>query len=91
VTRAPGTEGSAALGDDGRGPEQVPEAAPRLVPVRVADAARPAAVAAPADQSATGRIEIELAGGTRLCVDRDVDAEALRRVLAVLAAAGAAP
>jgi transposase len=37
-----------------------------------------------ADMSAGGVIEIELSGGQRLRVDRHVDAEALRRVLAVL-------
>jgi transposase len=37
-----------------------------------------------ADMSAGGVIEIELSGGRRLRVDRHVDAEALRRVLAVL-------
>jgi transposase len=37
-----------------------------------------------ADMSAGGVIEIELSGGLRLRVDRHVDAEALRRVLAVL-------
>jgi hypothetical protein len=37
-----------------------------------------------AEMSAGGVMEIELSGGRRLRVDRDVDAEALRRVLAVL-------
>jgi len=37
-----------------------------------------------ADMSAGGVMEIELSGGQRLRVDRHVDAEALRRVLAVL-------
>jgi transposase len=36
------------------------------------------------EMSAGGVMEIELSGGRRLCVDRHVDAEALRRVLAVL-------
>ena len=36
------------------------------------------------DISAGGVMEIELSGGRRLRVDRHVDAEALRRVLAVL-------
>ena len=36
------------------------------------------------DMSAGGVMEIELSGGQRLRVDRHVDAEALRRVLAVL-------
>lgn len=39
--------------------------------------------AAPAPAGA-GLIEIELFGGDRVRVDRDVDAEALRRVIAVL-------
>ena len=39
------------------------------------------------DPTASGRIEIELTNGHRLRVDRDVDADALRRVLSVLAAA----
>ncbi len=37
-----------------------------------------------AERSAGGVMEIELSGGQRLRVDRHVDAEALRRVLAVL-------
>ena len=37
-----------------------------------------------AEMSAGGVMEIELSGGHRLRVDRHVDAEALRRVLAVL-------
>jgi len=37
-----------------------------------------------AEMSAGGVMEIELSGGRRLRVDRHVDAEALRRVLAVL-------
>ena len=37
-----------------------------------------------ADMSVGGVMEIELSGGQRLRVDRHVDAEALRRVLAVL-------
>ena len=36
------------------------------------------------EMSAGGVMEIELSGGRRLRVDRHVDAEALRRVLAVL-------
>ena len=37
-----------------------------------------------AEMSAGGVMEIELSGGRRLRVDRHVNAEALRRVLAVL-------
>ena len=37
-----------------------------------------------AEMTAGGVMEIELSGGRRLRVDRHVDAEALRRVLAVL-------
>lgn len=42
------------------------------------------------DDAAAGRIEIELAGGARVRVDRHVDADALRRVLAALAGVGSA-
>ena len=56
-------------------PEEVSEVfAPVVVPARGEGA----------DMSAGGMIEIELSGGHRLRVDRHVDAEALRRVLAVL-------
>jgi transposase len=56
-------------------PDEVSEVfAPAAVPTR-SDGA---------DMSAGGVIEIELTGGERLRVDRHVDAEALRRVLAVL-------
>ena len=41
----------------------------------------------PTSPPASGLIEIELANGHRVRVDRDVDADALRRVLSVLAAA----
>ena len=41
----------------------------------------------PTSPPASGLIEIELANGHRVRVDRDVDAAALRRVLSVLAAA----
>ena len=37
-----------------------------------------------AEPSASGRIEIALADGSRVTVDRDVDAAALSRVLGVL-------
>ncbi len=49
----------------------------RLLPP-AADAGAPAA-------SATGRIEIALADGSRVIVDREVDGTALARVLSVLA------
>lgn len=67
--------------------------APNLVPVRVvADAPEPAPSPPPAFTPApvAGLIEIELARGQRVRVDRHVDADALRRVLAVLGAGGAA-
>ena len=66
---------------------------PVVVEPEAEAAAAPDAVFAPvvvpargegADMSAGGVMEIELSGGQRLRVDRHVDAEALRRVLAVL-------
>ena len=78
-----------------------PDPAPLFVPIAAAPESPPAvpALAAPArptsDNTAspsrrarrrrTGVIEIELGDGRRLRVDRDVDAEALRRVLDALA------
>jgi transposase len=63
----------------------------RLVPVEIVPAALPPAVEAPAPSAPPGRrrrksgiIEIEFGGGRRVRVDRDVDAEALRRVLDAL-------
>jgi transposase len=63
----------------------------QLVPVEIVAAAMPPAVEAPAPSASPGRrrrksgiIEIELGGGRRVRVDRDVDAEALRRVLDAL-------
>lgn len=68
VLVAPEVDAAAAL-------DEVPEVfAPVVVPARGEGA----------DMSAGGVIEIELSGGHRLRVDRYVDAEALRRVLAVL-------
>ena len=68
---------------------------PGFVPVRVAADApewAPAPQSTPTPAGAAGLIEIELARGQRVRVDRHVDADALRRVLAVLAsAAGDAP
>lgn len=69
------------------------EPAPLLVPVEVVPAS-PSSVPAPVPLDAVdtmarqrrkaGVIEIDLGGGRRIRVDRDVDAEALRRVLDVL-------
>jgi transposase len=60
---------------------------PALIPVEVV-AEAPGSVEAPAAPARrrrrTGVIEIGLSGGRRVRVDRDVDAEALRRVLDVL-------
>jgi transposase len=61
---------------------------PRLVPVEIV----PTPTSPPSDEVAAtlrtrrkpGVIEIDLGGGRRVRVDRDVDAEALRRVLDVL-------
>lgn len=61
--------------DAAAAPEEVLEVlAPVVVPGRSEGA----------DMSAGGVMEIELSGGRRLRVDRHVDSEALRRVLAVL-------
>lgn len=59
------------------------EPPPLFAPVEVADAT-PVLPLAPPAPSGAGMIEIELAGGRRLRVGRDVDAEALRRVVSVL-------
>lgn len=72
--------------------ERIDPATASLVPVEIVPAAIvPSAVEAPASSASPGRrrrksgiIEIELGGGHRVRVDRDVDAEALRRVLDVL-------
>lgn len=63
----------------------------QLVPVEIVPAATTPAVETPASSASPGRrrrksgiIEIELGGGRRVRVDRDVDAEALRRVLDAL-------
>ena len=53
------------------------------VPALASPASEPAP-AHPLRQRRTGLIEIELGGGRRLRVDRDVDAAALRRVLDAL-------
>jgi transposase len=66
------------------------EAMPALVPVEITSAPAPASVCAPqppssspAQGAGTGIIEIEL-GSCRVRVDRDVDSEALQRVLELL-------
>jgi transposase len=66
------------------------EAVPALVPVEIAAAPAPALTCAPqppsspaAQRARAGIIEIEL-GGCRVRVDRDVDTEALQRVLELL-------
>jgi len=67
------------------------KAIPALVPVEIAPAPAPALTCAPqppssppAQRARSGIIEIELGGGCRVRVDRDVDAEALQRVLELL-------
>ncbi|MGY3387437.1 transposase [Bradyrhizobium sp. USDA 3311] len=66
------------------------DAAPVLVPVEITPAApissgAPQPVSSPPAQRArAGIIEIELGGGCRVRVDRDVDTEALQRVLELL-------
>ena len=72
--------------------DRVDAGASQLVPVEIVPAAAiPRAIEAPASSVSAGRrrrksgiIEIELGGGRRVRVDRDVDAEALRRVLDAL-------
>ena len=61
-----------------------------LLPVEIDATAPPSEGARPARPATNGRrpkpgvIEIELGSGSRVRVDNDVDAEALRRVLSVL-------
>jgi len=71
--------------------ERVEPAAASLVPVEIVPADMAPAIEAPALSASPGRprrnggiIEIELGGGRRVRVDRDVDADALRRVLDAL-------
>ncbi|MFC3320593.1 IS66-like element accessory protein TnpA [Mesorhizobium cantuariense] len=71
--------------------DRVDAVATQLIPIAVVPATAAPAVEAPASSASPGRrsrksgiIEIELGGGRRLRVDRDVDAEALRRVLDAL-------
>jgi transposase len=66
------------------------DAAPALVPVEITPVAAPISSDAPlpvasppAQRAKTGIIEIEI-GGCRVRVDRDVDTEALQRVLELL-------
>jgi transposase len=59
--------------------------APALIPVAVvSDEPAPTETAPVRSRRRTGLIEIGLSGGRRVRVDRDVDAEALRRVLDAL-------
>jgi len=67
------------------------EALPALVPVEIGSApelasagAQQPALSLPAHRAGSGIIEIELGGGCRVRVDRDVDGEALQRVLELL-------
>lgn len=64
------------------------DAVPVLVPVEITPAPAPISISAPQPASSprarTGIIEIELGGGCRVRVDRDVDGEALQRVLELL-------
>lgn len=71
--------------------DRVEPAPASLVPVEVVRASAPPAVETPTASATRGSrrrkggiIEIELGGGRRVRVDRDVDAEALRRVLDAL-------
>ncbi|MGF6312520.1 transposase-like protein [Bradyrhizobium sp. i1.8.4] len=66
------------------------EGVPALVPVEVASTPAPAPAfgpqpsSPPAQRPRGGMIEIELGGGCRVRVDREVDTEALQRVLELL-------
>jgi transposase len=67
------------------------DAVPALVPVEIAFTPAPAPTCAPqppssppAQRPRAGIIEIELGGGCRVRVDREVDTEALQRVLELL-------
>ena len=61
---------------------------PMFTPMRIAESSNVPAVPAPSSARGAkrvGLIEIDLGGGRRIRVDRDVDADALRRVLEALA------
>jgi transposase len=65
------------------------DAVPALVPVEIAFTSASTCTpqpssSPPAQRARVGIIEIELSGGCRVRVDRDVDAEALQRVLELL-------
>jgi transposase len=67
------------------------DAVPALVPVEITPAPAPVSISMPqpassppAQRTRAGIIEIELGGGCRVRVDRDVDGEALQRVLELL-------
>jgi len=63
------------------------DAIPALVPVEIAPAAPASALKSPylpPQRAGTGIIEIELGDDCRVRVDRDVDGEALQRVLELL-------
>ena len=66
--------------------EVVVSSTPALIPVAIVPDVRAPGEAVPPVRSRrrTGLIEIGLSGGRRVRVDRDVDAEALRRVLDAL-------
>ena len=65
--------------------ERVSPSTPALIPMTVVpDAPVPAEIAPVRSRRRAGVIEIGLSGGRRVRVDRDVDAEALRRVLDAL-------
>ncbi|MDF0581978.1 IS66-like element accessory protein TnpA [Bradyrhizobium yuanmingense] len=74
-----------------RGGKLSGDGAPVLVPVEITAVAAPVSISAPqptssapAQRPRVGIIEIELGGGCRVRVDRDVDGEALQRVLELL-------
>ena len=61
---------------------------PMFTSVRIAESSNVPAVPAPSPARGAkrvGLIEIDLGGGRRIRVDRDVDTDALRRVLEALA------
>ncbi len=67
------------------------DAVPALIPLEIAFTPAPASTrtpqppsSPPAQRARVGIIEIELSGGCRVRVDRDVDAEALQRVLELM-------